>query len=240
LSQLSKETSKQNFNVWGIVVAAGQGRRFSGELKQFAAFASQPLVVSSLEALNKVKEIKGLVLVVPPPQVKYAQTLLTNYSLTKVKKVVPGGSLRQESVFNGLLALPEGVDLVIVHDGVRPNITAAMVEKMLAAFVSEADGLIMAIPAFDSLKLVKENKIVKTIPRGDIWLAQTPQIFKVKTLKKAFKQAQERGLVATDEAQLVEAVGGLLFVFPGSPLNIKVTTKEDLAVASRLNELLEK
>jgi 2-C-methyl-D-erythritol 4-phosphate cytidylyltransferase len=154
-------------------VAAGQGRRFGGELKQFAAFASQPLVVSSLRALNKVKQIKGLVLVAPPPQVKYAQTLITNYSLTKVKKVVPGGSLRQESVFNGLLTLPEEVDLVIVHDGVRPNITAAMVEKMLAVFPTEADGLIMAIPAFDSLKLVKENKIVKTIRREDVWLAQT-------------------------------------------------------------------
>lgn len=238
MSQRSLTTNKQ-FNVWGVVVAAGRGRRFGRELKQFTTFASQPLVVSSLKALNQVKEIKGLVLVVPPQQVKYGQSLLTAYELTKVKKVVSGGGLRQESVFKGLLAVPEGVDLVIVHDGVRPNITAAMVEKMLAVFPCHADGLIMALPAFDSLKLVKENKIVKTIPREDVWLAQTPQIFKQKILREALKQAQEKGLVATDEAQLVEAVGGEVFVFPGSPFNIKVTTKEDLAVASRLNELLE-
>lgn len=227
--------------VWAVVVAAGESRRFGRGLKQFASFFSQPLVVSSLTAFNKAKKVAGVILVVPKPKVDYSQTVITNFNLTKVKKVVAGGAARQDSVYNGLLELPEEVDLVIIHDGVRPNITAALIDQMVEFFPPQADGFIAAVPVFNTLKVVNENLAVqKTVDRKAIWQAQTPQIFKLKVLKKALNNAQKKKLFGTDEAQLVEAVGGRVYVFPGSPINIKVTTTEDLIIAEKLHALLSK
>lgn len=225
---------KSTLNVWAVVVAAGAGRRYGSEFKQFASFAGHPLVISSLKAFNQANSIAGVVLVVPQQKIAYANDLAVHYKLAKVKKVVAGGASRQDSVYYGFLALPATVDLVVVHDGVRPNITVSLVDALVASFSPQAEGLITAVPVFDTLKLVKKGRIQKTIDRQDVWQAQTPQIFKYAILKKALENAAQNRVTGTDEAQLVEAIGGRVEVFLGSRFNIKVTTKEDLQLAECL------
>lgn len=221
-----------------IITAGGSGVRFgSGAPKQFAALGGKPLLAHSVETFSGLDIIGEIVLVAPPDWVAYVEKEIAGTPGSKVSRVVPGGTERQHSVENGFNALSGAPGVVVVHDGVRPFAGAALIEEVIreAALYGAA---LAALPAGDTVKKAGETGLVEsTVPRDTLWLAQTPQAFRYDVLKKAFERAREDGFLATDEALLAERIGADVKLVKGSPYNIKITTREDLALGELLLSL---
>jgi 2-C-methyl-D-erythritol 4-phosphate cytidylyltransferase len=152
--------------------------------------------------------------------------------------VVPGGETRQASVYQGLLALEKAVDAcdpVVIHDGVRPFVTREQIEACVSA-AKQNGACILAVPAQDTLKQVKDDStlIDTTLARHNVWLAQTPQAFTYALIRSAHERAHEDGVTGTDDAMLVERISHPVRVIPGSRMNFKITTPDDLALAEAL------
>ena len=146
-------------------------------------------------------------------------------------RVIAGGVERQDSVFNGLQALPPDCDWVFIHDGVRPFATLELLKNTWDAAL-KTGAAIAALPASDTIKRVRAGQVVETLARDEIWLVQTPQVFRRDILIEAYQEARRQGWSGTDDAFLVERLGLPVAVVPGERSNIKVTTREDLAWGS--------
>ncbi len=217
-------------SVGAIIAAAGHGRRFGEGDKLFAPLAGRPLVAHTLMAFEVCRAVDTVVLVLAEENLERGSDLVASSGFDKVTAVRAGGPRRQDSVRLGLEALPEH-RWVVVHDGARPLVTAALIEDGFAAAV-ETGAAIAAVPLADTLKEAGEDGvIVRTLDRRGLWCAQTPQVFERELLREAHRLAQGE---ATDDAALVEALGRRVKVFPGSPRNLKVTTTADLALAQAL------
>jgi len=155
------------------------------------------------------------------------QDLIKRLEPVKPVQVVPGGAVRQQSVFLGLKALPADTEWVIIHDGARPFLTADLVRRGLEA-VREHRAVAIAVPVKDTIKRVREFQVVDTPPRSELWAVQTPQIFSYELIVAAHERAEEQGITATDDCALVEELGHPVQIVPGEYGNIKVTTPEDL------------
>ncbi|MFW6334644.1 MAG: 2-C-methyl-D-erythritol 4-phosphate cytidylyltransferase, partial [Desulfosalsimonas sp.] len=153
--------------------------------------------------------------------------------------ITAGGKKRQDSVYNGLSALGDPGGVVLIHDGVRPFVS----QDLITACIEEAEkcgACIAAVPAFDTLKKADcENFITGTVPRDCIWLAQTPQAFSMRIIREAFESAVADGFYATDEASLVERVGGKVRIVEGSRMNMKITSRGDLEIAEHLFKIIK-
>jgi 2-C-methyl-D-erythritol 4-phosphate cytidylyltransferase len=204
--------------VWGIVVAAGRGDRF-GEPKQFCALADRRVVDVSLSAIAEVCEA---VVVVLPAGIAWDGDA--------VSASVEGGETRSDSVRAGLRAIPGDADVVVVHDAARPLATRSLFEAVVAAVGDGADAAVPGLPVADTLKRVASGRVVDTVDRGELVAVQTPQAFRASVLRAAHAGSDD----ATDDAALVEAVGGRVVVVPGEPRNLKITTPDDLLVAAAL------
>lgn len=216
-----------------IVLAAGRSERFGEADKQFALLGGIPVLAHSLQVFESCPLIAEIVVVATSAGRTQVEAIANQFSLQKVRAIILGGSLRQDSVVNGL-QLQSDLPYVVIHDGARPLVTQEMVESGLRA-VLETGACIAAVPAVDTVKLVDDNlHIVETPDRKRVWLAQTPQIFRRDLLISAYKSIRDDGLVVTDDAAAVEHIGGRVRVFPGSYDNIKITTHRDLAVAEML------
>ena len=145
--------------------------------------------------------------------------------------VVAGGAERQDSVFNGLQALPPDCDWVLIHDGVRPFASSELLKRTWDAALTNG-AAIAALPASDTIKRVRAGQVVETVPREELWLVQTPQVFRREILFEAYREADRQGWVGTDDAFLVERLGLPVAVVTGERSNIKVTTPEDLVWGS--------
>lgn len=218
--------------VVAIVPAAGIGKRFgSSEKKQFVTVTDNPLLLYPLRVLHSIHSITEIIPVVQKEDIERCRMLISARMLNKIKKIVPGGSERQDSVYNALKHIKDDC-LVLVHDGARPLVTRELIERLLQE-ITGVDGVIPGIPARDTLKQVDSQGYVRsTVRREDFWLIQTPQVFRYQTIKKAFDKAFEDGFYGTDDAVIVERIGGKVKVIPGDPLNIKVTTPEDMITVS--------
>jgi 2-C-methyl-D-erythritol 4-phosphate cytidylyltransferase len=150
--------------------------------------------------------------------------------LAKLADPVVGGAERQDSVRAGLAALPEDTTLVAVHDAARALVRPESVSRVVAE-ARESGAALLAVPARDTLKRVREGSVVDTPPREECWLAQTPQVFRVELLREGLAKADAEGFVGTDDAQLVERLGVAVRVVPGEPENLKITGPGDLAAA---------
>ena len=213
-----------------IIAAAGRGRRFGEGDKLFAPLAGRPLIARTLMAFEVCRAVDTVVLVLAEENLERGCRLVDAAGFDKVAVICPGGPRRQDSVRLGLEALPE-CRWVVVHDGARPLVTAALIEAGLAA-AAETGAAIAAVPLADTLKEVADDGLIRrTLDRGNLWAAQTPQVFDYDLLREAHRQAQGE---ATDDAALVEALGRRVKVFPGSARNLKVTTTADLALAQAL------
>ena len=215
-------------NVGAVVPAAGQGARF-GEKKQFKLLGRRPLLFHTLTSFLKCDDIAEIVVVVPEEDLGTISRELASFTSAKPVKTVAGGSQRQISVLNGCLALSDNVEIIAVHDAVRPFVTPELISATIAG-CDDADGCIAAIPSKDTVKQVSENNIQSTIDRNSIWLAQTPQTFHKDILINALQQ----DMVATDEASMVEATGGTVVVTEGFAGNFKITTSEDWQLAENI------
>jgi 2-C-methyl-D-erythritol 4-phosphate cytidylyltransferase len=157
--------------------------------------------------------------------------IVEKYRFQKVSKIVPGGKWRQESVKNGIDALPKDTDIVAIHDGVRPLVTQAMIEDSIHAAVRYG-AVVLAIPVKETVKMANpDGTILKTLDREFLWQIQTPQTFQINVIREAHYRATEDGFVGTDDASLVERMGVKVHILQGSHTNIKITTPEDLVLA---------
>ncbi len=219
--------------VAAIIPAAGSGLRMGlPSPKQFFELEGIPILIHTLRVFQQVEAIGVIIVVVPPDDCCRVEELVRKYGLTKVYRVTEGGKERQDSVRLGLEAVPDEVELVLVHDGVRPFVPAAVVENCLRE--AEISGAAMAaIPVTDTLKAVSTEKMIeKTIKRDGVWQAQTPQAVQKSLLKKAYAlAADKKDFTATDEAGLMELLGHPVKVVTGSEKNIKITRQEDLILA---------
>ena len=228
--------------VAAIVAAAGLGVRMQQDTpKTYLQLAGKPILVHTLEVFERVSEVHEVLVVVHPEDLEFCQEeVIDPYPLKKVLRLVPGGKERQDSVYNALKVLwkkEDELDVVLVHDGVRPLVSPAQVRQVVTA-ARRYGGAILGIPCQDTLKRVNSRKeIIATVDRRELWQVQTPQAFRAALLWRAYQQAMESGFYATDEAALVEAMGDTVVVVPSSPLNLKITTPDDLKMAEAILSL---
>src|SRR6056297_128713 len=220
-----------------IIVAAGKGSRMQSDIpKQFLTLDDRTVLFHTLSQFLKANRVSEIILVVAE---EYCDSQWVVKSLPvnpqKSIRIVTGGITRQQSVQNGLAAVDTKSNIVLTHDGVRlliqPKTINAAIKKC-----QNHDGVIVAIPATDTLKRVAGTAILETIDRNSVWQMQTPQVFKRAVLEQAFHHADKHGFVGTDEASLVEQISDDLQVLPGQKTNIKITVKEDLAIAKAIME----
>ena len=204
--------------VWAIVVAAGTGSRFGGP-KQYEALGDRRVLDWSLAAVRSVAS--GVVLAVLPERADAPEPA--------ADVVVAGGTTRSASVRAALAAIPESADVVVVHDGARPLASPALFEAVVAAVRAGADAAVPGIPVADTVKRVVDGVVLTTLDRTDLVTVQTPQAFSAAALRRAHDDTAS----ATDDAALVEAVGGRVVVVPGEADNAKLTTPADLSAARR-------
>jgi len=205
-----------------LVVAAGRGERLGTPVpKAFANLAGRPMLEWSLAALHAVAAVTEIVVALPPGVAAPAGTI-----------GVPGGSQRSHSVRAALAAAAHD-DVVIVHDAARPLVTPELVSACLEA-LGDADAAIAATPVTDTIKECEDGRVVHTLDRSRLWAVQTPQVFRRAALERALAQDDAVVGAATDDASLIEAMGGTVRIVPAPPENLKVTTALDLRVAEML------
>ncbi|MDP1820048.1 MAG: 2-C-methyl-D-erythritol 4-phosphate cytidylyltransferase [Acidimicrobiales bacterium] len=202
-------------STWAIVVAAGRGERF-GERKQYQPLGGQRVLDWAVRSARR--HCDGVVLVVPADAVERPEP--------GVDAVVAGGATRSASVRNGLAAVPDDVDVIVVHDAARPVPAPGVWERVLSAVASGAAAAVPGVPVTDTLRTVDGG----TVDRSAFVAVQTPQAFAATALRSAHASRGE----ASDDASLVEAAGGRVEVVEGDPINLKITTTADLALAEHL------
>jgi 2-C-methyl-D-erythritol 4-phosphate cytidylyltransferase len=217
-----------------VIVSAGKGLRFmEGKKKQYHFLAGKPILAHTLDQFETCPLIRSIHLVVGQEDMDYClKEIIEKNKFQKVSKIVPGGKRRQESVKNGMDALPKDTDIVVIHDGVRPFVTKAMIEDSIHSAVRYG-AVILAMPVKETIKISNpDGTVLKTLDRESLWQIQTPQTFQVKVIKEAYYRATEDGFIGTDDASLVERLEVKVHILPGSYTNIKITTPEDLLLAN--------
>ena len=215
-----------------LIPAAGSGRRMGSQRnKLLLTLLGKPLLSWTLAAAEASHHITWIGIMGQPEDFPDFEAILGDLSLTKPVKLIQGGATRQESVYNGLQALPPDADRVLIHDGARCLATAQLFDRSADALLS-CPGLIVAVPVKDTIKVVDEHRIVRDTPeRSNLWAAQTPQGFEVELLKKCHEEGRLKGWEVTDDAALFEKCGLPVTIVEGEETNLKVTTPVDLALA---------
>jgi len=215
-----------------IVVAAGKGTRFGIDTpKILQDLEGKPVLIRTLESLQHSPIVKDIVLVTSMELLEKCQELVKSHEMTKVIHIIPGGKERQHSVWEGLKMVPESTEFVAIQDGARPFISTGMLADCRNA-LADADGAIIGTKIYDTLKEVDEYRhILRTIPREALWAVQTPQCFRLSTIKMAYEMSYEHQWAVTDDASLLEKIGKKAVIVPGPAENIKITTPDDLKLA---------
>jgi 2-C-methyl-D-erythritol 4-phosphate cytidylyltransferase len=218
-----------------IIVAAGRGERMgAGRAKQFRELAGVPVVVHAMRRFEECASVGETIAVVPPSEAANFAALAGAHGLRKLSRVVAGGASRTESVWRGLQAVREATaGVVAVHDGVRPFVLPAEIDATVRA-AEAAGAAVLAAPATDTIKEVEAGRIARTLQRGRLWRALTPQCFRYELLRRAYERALAEGAEATDDSALVERLGVEVRVVEGDARNIKLTRPEDFALAEIL------
>ena len=225
-----------------VIVSAGRGHRFpGGKKKQFLSLAGKPILCYALDSFEGCPSIDLIHLVVGEEDMEYTlREIVEPYQYRKIAQVVPGGEQRQDSVKMGIDTLGPEIDLVAIHDGVRPFVTREMIEGSLQE-ARQFKACVVAVPVKETIKRVGPGRVVlKTLDRESLWQIQTPQTFQLPVFQKALRQAEADRFVGTDDASLVERIGVEVHILPGSYDNIKITTPEDLIWAHLILEKEQK
>ncbi|SFJ37209.1 2-C-methyl-D-erythritol 4-phosphate cytidylyltransferase [Thermoflavimicrobium dichotomicum] len=216
-----------------MIPAAGLGKRMgSKKSKQFLMLEKKPILIHTLLVFETHPAIDEMIVVAQEKEIEETRKLIQEYGIKKVIKVVTGGKERQDSVYEGLKYIQS--EWVLVHDAVRPFVTHEAIDRLLASAKMHG-AAILAVPVKDTIKQVDSAGIVEMTPeRERLWAVQTPQAFRRELLWEAYSQAQEQGILATDDSMLVEELGIDVRVVQGEYLNIKLTTPEDLILAEAI------
>ena len=216
---------------YAIILGGGSGRRMGSEVnKIFLKLRGIPAIVRSIAPFTGL--CAGAVVVAAPGEVEEMQVILARYGMDCfVKAVVPGGSERQHSVFNGLKVLPEDAECVLIHDGARSLVTEAVIQRAMESVELHGSG-VAAIPVVDTIKrAAPDGLVIDTPDRSTLYAMQTPQAFRTETIVQAHLQAQSDGFLGTDDASLLEHVGLPVYLSAGDRENLKLTTPTDLRLA---------
>ena len=217
-----------------IIVAAGKGQRFTeGKKKQFLPLAGKPILAHTLDKFEACPLIRSVLLVVAQEDATPClKEIVERYHYRKISQVVPGGRERQDSVKHGMDALPRDADIVVIHDGVRPFVTREMIEESIQTAI-RVQAVVFAVPVKDTIKVANlDGTVLRTLERESLWQTQTPQTFQANVFREALQKALEDGFTGTDDACLVERMGVKVHLLPGSYTNIKITTPEDMTLAT--------
>ncbi len=215
-----------------LIPAAGSGRRMGSDRnKLLLNLLGQSIISWTIQAASFSNHISWIGIISQPDDWEDFEQILGQLKLDKPIELIKGGSTRQESVYNGLRALPASASQVLIHDGARclatPNLFDSCAESL-----SLTNGLIAAVPVKDTIKIVNENNIIQSTPdRRQLWAAQTPQGFDVKLLKQCHAEAISKAWEVTDDAALFEKCRLEVLIVPGEETNLKITTPQDLAIA---------
>lgn len=225
---------------YGVIVAAGKSERMGPNVdKAFLSLGTKPVLAYSLEAFEKCPDIDGVVLVVRKDRIDAARAMALMFGCAKVKRVVAGGAKRQTSVSNGLDVLNEDVKIVAVHDGARPCVTPEIISETIKVAKRSGSG-VAAVRITDTVKYVERGLTVsETLDRRKLWAVQTPQTFKRDLLVSALDTVRKKNKTVTDEASAVEYMGESVRLVPAAVSNIKLTTADDLTMATAILSLNE-
>jgi 2-C-methyl-D-erythritol 4-phosphate cytidylyltransferase len=203
--------------------------------KQYLSVGGIPILARTLAIFDRCDRIKQIILVIPRDDLSFCQkNIVEPAGLTRKIITVPGGTHRQESVFNGLQEVDPDCSIVVIHDGVRPFLKHEQLIECIDG-ARETGACILGVPAYETLKQADaSDHILRTMKRDDVWLAQTPQAFRHDLIRKAHDRARAEGYSATDDACLVERIGAAVKILKGSRGNIKITIQEDLEMAGWL------
>ena len=222
-----------------IIPTAGLGTRLPSYVpKPLIYLKKKPIFIYALEVFQKSAVIDGIILVVHRDYIAEYQKIVQKFKIKKISKIVAGGETRAESVYNGFMATDDEAKIILIHDGVRPYVTAQMIKESVST-CNKFGAAVIAVPVKPTIKKVDpKNKIVEqTLNREDLWEIQTPQAFKREVLAKAYRKFPD--FHVTDEAYLVERLGVKVKVVLGNYKNIKITTPEDLVIAEAFRSLMK-
>ena len=223
-----------------ILPAAGRSRRFADKnyKKPFAPLDNRAVWMHSAERFINRKDVVQTILVISPDDQEYFNFKFASNAAILGIEVVHGGAERSDSIANALTKVKPEADFVCVHDAARPCIANEWIDKIFHA-AEQHGAAIFAIPVSGTLKRMgTDMKIAETVSRSSLWEAQTPQVFRRELLLEAY--AQRGNFQSTDDAQLVERLGKPVTIVPGSPINLKITTREDLRLAEQALKALPK
>ncbi len=213
-----------------VIPAGGVGARLGARTpKQFLPLAGTSILVRTIQHFVGRRDVAAIVVAAPAAHVSRARHAIARLQARMPMTVVAGGASRQESVRLGLAAVA-AAEIVLVHDAVRPFITSALVDRVIAA-AREAGAAICALPVKETVKRVRDGLVATTVDRTDLWSVQTPQAFRAALIREAHDKARRDGVTGTDCAMLVERLGATVRVVEGLEVNVKITTPADLSRA---------
>ena len=216
-----------------VIVCAGNSTRMGGVNKILLPLGDRLVIGVTMQAFQKCESVSEIVIVARESDIPAIKSEAEAAGITKLAACTTGGSTRQESVINGIKMISKEAELVAVHDGARPLVKPVHIEKVIRD-ASVFGGATLGVPVKDTIKTVDDGLITDTPPRSSLYITQTPQIFKRSLYFEGIDFALEHGLDFTDDCQLVEAIGGKVYMTVGDYTNIKITTPEDIAIAETL------
>ncbi len=220
--------------VYAILLAAGSGRRMGDGLpKQFLSLAGRPVLAHALAAFERARQVDRVVLVSLSDRVDRCRDLVRRWGIRKVAAVVKGGARRQDSVAQGLGAVPVDASVIAVHDGARPLILPEQIDAVID-LAREKGSAVLGAPVTDTVKEIENGRVLQTLDRSRMWRVQTPQAFRASILRRAHEAAARSGYVGTDDTSLVERLNAPVHVVAGREDNLKITAQEDLAMAESI------
>ncbi|WP_352419807.1 2-C-methyl-D-erythritol 4-phosphate cytidylyltransferase [Proteiniborus sp.] len=219
-----------------VIAASGMGKRMNSNInKQYLLLREKPILAYTIEKFDNNEYIDEIVIVAREEEKEYCfNEVIKKYAFGKVTNIVGGGAERQDSVYKGLLAVNSLCNIVLIHDGVRPFVRNEDIINSIDG-AANYNACVIGVPVKDTIKIVDAKKdIIDTPERRYLWAVQTPQSFSYELILKAYKEAMQKKIIATDDSMLVEKLGHRVKIIEGSYSNIKITTPEDLKIAELL------
>lgn len=226
---------RENF-VSVIIAAAGMSNRMGSKInKQFIVIDNKPILAHTIEKFEDCRYVDEIIVVSKEQEVEYCRKeIVRKYGYRKVTNIIKGGKERQDSIYNGIMALNERTDIVLTHDGARPFVRMESIISGIEGAL-EHGACVIGVPLKDTIKVIEDNNQVHHTPnRALLWAAQTPQCFQIDLLKEGYEYAISEGILGTDDSSLVEKKGYPVKMIMGTYDNIKITTPEDLVVAESI------
>jgi len=231
----------EKMKIGAVIVAAGKGERFGENIKkQFYPLKGKPIIVWTLNTFDKIDRIGELIIVVEKEDKEFfLKEILNKYQFSKNIRLAEGGNMRQDSVFNGIMSTSEDVNIIVIHDGVRPFVSHEIINNVIDESIREG-AAIAAIKENDTTVSSIGGYIESFFDRNSIYRVQTPQAFKRELIIKGLNKAYKNGFYGTDDSSLITRMGKKVKIVEGSSKNIKITSRDDLYIAERILENLRK